>query len=424
MKDILLFLAFLPLIPLMLRAPFWGIIVWQFFAFVYPQSFAYGFARSIPFSTIIFLCTAVGWIFTKDRQTPFTPLSVAMLFFYGWFMVSSMNAIFPDQAIVEIERFSKIIIVMFLTISLTNTKKKLFILIACTAVFAGLLGAKGGVFSLLTGGSYRVLGPPNSFIAQNNEFGMSLAMTIPLLFFFYSQIKVPKYKKLMGVFTFLVVVAAITTYSRGTFVSLVVILVMFLWSLKNKVRNLTILGVIFAIGLSFAPDSLVDRMNSTKSYKTDDSFQGRVNAWYFAVNLAKDYPLMGGGPRVFQRSIFHLYAPDPEDYHNSHSIYFQIIAEMGYVGFLIYFSIVFAVYLRTLRLSKHYNRGEEKPWEYYAAWAFRYFIVVFLVEGLVVGAPFYDYYYQILAMVSVLTLLTKRENLDKEENKFNKRALN
>jgi hypothetical protein len=39
-----------------------------------------------------------------------------------------------------------------------------------TTLSLALLGAKGGVFTLMTAGSYRVWGPPGSFIEDNNEF--------------------------------------------------------------------------------------------------------------------------------------------------------------------------------------------------------------------------------------------------------------
>ena len=49
------------------------------------------------------------------------------------------------------------------------------------ALSIGFYGVKGGIFTIVTGGVYRVQGPPGTFIAGNNEIGLAIAMTIPLL---------------------------------------------------------------------------------------------------------------------------------------------------------------------------------------------------------------------------------------------------
>ena len=53
----------------------------------------------------------------------------------------------------------------------------------------GALGAKGGAFTILSGGSYRVYGPGGSFIGDNNHFALAMVMTIPLMRFLQMQLK-------------------------------------------------------------------------------------------------------------------------------------------------------------------------------------------------------------------------------------------
>ena len=48
-------------------------------------------------------------------------------------------------------------------------------------VSLGLYGVKGGIFTLATGGGYHVMGPATTFIGGNNEIGLALIMTIPLM---------------------------------------------------------------------------------------------------------------------------------------------------------------------------------------------------------------------------------------------------
>jgi len=71
------------------------------------------------------------------------------------------------------------------------------------------------------------------------------------------------------------------------------------------------------------PDAWMQRMGTIKTYEQDGSAMGRINAWHFAFNLALDRPIVGGGFETFQPDLFLKYAPEPENYHDSHSIYFE-----------------------------------------------------------------------------------------------------
>ncbi len=57
----------------------------------------------------------------------------------------------------------------------------------CCVASLGFYGVKGGIFTIATGGAYRVWGPPESFIEGNNELALALIMTIPLMRFLQLQ---------------------------------------------------------------------------------------------------------------------------------------------------------------------------------------------------------------------------------------------
>lgn len=54
-------------------------------------------------------------------------------------------------------------------------------LITIIAVSFGFIGFKGGVFALAHGFSYMVQGPDDTFYGGNNEIGLALNMTLPLI---------------------------------------------------------------------------------------------------------------------------------------------------------------------------------------------------------------------------------------------------
>ena len=84
--------------------------------------------------------------------------------------------------------------------------------------------------------------------------------------------------------------------------------------------------------IMFMPDVWETRMSTIETYEEDGSAMGRINAWTMAYNLANARPIVGGGFEIYTRRMFQQYAPDPEDVHSAHSIYFQMLGEHGYVG--------------------------------------------------------------------------------------------
>src|SRR5258708_38674129 len=96
------------------------------------------------------------------------------------------------------------------------------------------------------------------------------------------------------------------------------------------------------------PQQWKDRMSTIQTTDEEDldtSAKGRLNSWMFAWNLAKDRPITGGGFHVFISPAFLQYAPDPTDLHDSHSIYFEMLGEHGFVGLAIFLSLGFCTWL-------------------------------------------------------------------------------
>ena len=87
----------------------------------------------------------------------------------------------------------KIQLITILTISVISNKFRINWLIGVIAFSIGFYGIKGGVFSILHGGQFKIWGPDGSFIADNNHLALALLMVLPL--FYYLQ-SIAKYKVL------------------------------------------------------------------------------------------------------------------------------------------------------------------------------------------------------------------------------------
>jgi len=94
------------------------------------------------------------------------------------------------DAAYEMSHISKILLMTFVMIVLITTRERLRGVVLVTAGSFGLLAIKSTLFGLRTQGESRVWGPPDSFLSDNNAFGLALNMSLPLLFFLAREEKI------------------------------------------------------------------------------------------------------------------------------------------------------------------------------------------------------------------------------------------
>src|SRR3546814_398526 len=118
------------------------------------------------------------------------------------------------------------------------------------------------------------------------------------------------------------------------------------------------LGVGFlAVGAFFVPQTWIDRMKTIETYQEDSSALSRLEVWRFGIKIANERPLVGGGFRVsYDDAIYLKYVPDARKGRgrNYHSVYFEVLGELGYVGLAIYLALLYAVWRtgsRTIALA-------------------------------------------------------------------------
>jgi probable O-glycosylation ligase (exosortase A-associated) len=267
---------------------------------------------------------------------------------------------------------------------------------------------KGGIFTIISGGQYRVWGPATTFIEGNNEVALALIMVIPLMHYLQMISRNKWTKHGLTIAMLLCALASIGSYSRG---ALLAIAAMggFLW-LKSK-RKIT-LGILMVMAVPvlvmFMPEKWSDRMDTIATYEQDASATGRINAWKMAFNLANDRPLIGGGFEIYDFQTFSRYAPEPTRIHAAHSIYFQALGEHGYVGLGLYLLLGFLTWRTGTWVIRNTNQLEEYKWASDLARMIQVSIIGFAVGGAFLSLLYFDVpYYLMVAMVVTRVLITR-----------------
>ncbi len=403
MRSFLLLLFVFSLLPIILVRPHIGLLAWSWLGYMNPHRLTWGLAYSFPFVQVVAITTLIAMLFSGEpKRMLWTPLTVVWLSFVTWMCLSTLFAVYPEAAWENWWLVMKIQLMILATLLLMQSKERLHTLIWVIVLSIGYFGIKGGVFTVLTGGKYTVWGPAQSFIAGNNEMALALLITLPLMRYLQLHTANKWIRRGLGVGMVLVGLSIAGSYSRGAFVGSAAMLIM-LWL---KTRRKLLIGIpLVAIALvtfSFMPQQWHDRMATIQNYEQDRSAMGRLNTWQFAYHLALDRPLTGAGFQAFSAELFARYAPDPDDVHDAHSIYFEVLAEQGFVGLALFLMMGFLTFRtgsKVLRLCKH---DPNLRWASDLAAMLQVSIIGYAAGGAFLGLAYFDLPYHFMALM-VLT---------------------
>jgi len=105
--------------------------------------------------------------------------------FIIWICASTYFALVPDRAFIQFVKIIKIQLIILFTMLLIDDRQKLNQLVWTIVLSISFFSVKGGIFTITTGGSFTVFGPPDSFIAENNALGLASLMVLPLMLYLY-----------------------------------------------------------------------------------------------------------------------------------------------------------------------------------------------------------------------------------------------
>jgi probable O-glycosylation ligase (exosortase A-associated) len=399
MRDLFVTGVIFGLIPFIFKRPWVGILLWSWLGYMNPHRLAWGFAYDFPFSMIVGLVTIVAFMASKEKKDmPWTRETTVLLIFVGWMLFTTFFALYPDAAWLQWNKVWKIQLMVFLTALIIKERQQLHWLIWVIALSLGFYGVKGGIFTIVNGGAYRVQGPAGTFIGGNNEMALAMVMAIPLIRYLHLQETRHWIKAGLAGAMVLTGVASIGSQSRGALVAMAA-MGLFLWlKSRNKIVTGFYMVIAVAIMASVMPQEWYDRMNTIKTYQQDESAQGRINAWYTAVNVAKNR-ITGGGFETFRPPTFRQYAPDPGNVHDVHSIYFEQIGEQGFIGFSLFMLLGLMAWIRARQVINRYKKDPDKKWASDLAAMIQVSLIGYAAGGAFLGMSYWDLPYHLMIIL-------------------------
>lgn len=416
MRDLALTGVLVALLALAVARPFVGVLVWSWISFMNPHQEAWGFAQTMPWAMMTFLVTVFGCIVAREPKRPaVNAVTVLIAVFAACITITSLVAIGPpEQVWKEWDRTIKVLAGLLLTASLLTERRRIDALVWLMVIAIGFYGVKGGIFTVVTGGGFIVVGPPNTMISDRNHLAVALLVTLPLMNYLRLQARHVIVRQGLAFAMGATLLAAIGSQSRGALIALAATAGMFWLRSRGKIVSGVLITVGVAGAIAFMPDSWVERMNTIQNYEQDASAMGRVTIWLAALSLALARPFVGGGFRaIYNQSIVDQVAPGTEA-RATHSIWLEVLADHGFPTFLVWLAILAAGIWYTIRICRVAKDRPDLRWAVDLARMSQVAAVAYMTGGSFLSLSYWDFSWTlmvVLAATHTLVMAAQRERV-------------
>jgi probable O-glycosylation ligase (exosortase A-associated) len=419
--------AMMIIVPLALRNAFAAYLVWGWTAVIVVPYYMYGFMGDLRYNFFFALVTLGLLVLGKVQDKGTFTLNRTSALIIVFVLHGSMCALLAPEGVlnnvsiyIDLLKSITFCLVMFF---LVNSRLRLHAMLVVIALGLGFHGFVEGMKTLVTAGGHKVTGLPGSKMTDNNHLGVAIVMALPILLYLfqYSKLRIVRYGFLGALLA--TALAVVGSNSRGAFLAMAAFGAVLVVTSRRKVLASVLVSFGAALVLAFSPASWFERIETIGSAGEDQSFMGRVEAWNVSTAVALKNPIFGTGFHGGQSyPVWHSIRPTDgllsalappvlrESPRAAHSIYFEVLADLGFVGFFLFLALLFNAF-RTAwevrRLAK--ARGASMLWARDMAEALGLSCMVYAVGGAGVSLAYFEMFYVVIVLLEVLRQCVLKE---------------
>ena len=370
------------------QGPFYALLFYLWIAYFRPEQWLwFDFYSQLNLSFLVGIAVLLSTLIAPGEKLRFGFGSVLMIVFLVQSTLSTLFSPHSDYAFPYYEDFLKCIIISLVIASLVTEERRLrlvFLVIVCSV---GLEGVKQGWAQLLLNPGAKNANPWEAF---GDENGVAVGMLmVSSMMVALARAAPSKWERVLMRFALVgVVYRAISTYSRGGFLSLGGFTLHYILRSKRKLVGVVAIAFVVGIIVPVLPDDFWARMNTInqaqqnleETAEADLSIAGRLHFWAVAWEMAKARPLLGVGHNAYNASYREYdfsFGKFPGD-RSVHSIWLGVLSELGFPGLIVFVTLILYAFWtnrRVQRLAKkhpeltnlgHYGRGIEGALVVYA----------------------------------------------------------
>jgi hypothetical protein len=365
------------------------------FFFNPPDRWWAGMVPGLSYSFLsVVLMLVLGALNLNKGPNPFkSGVFILIYLYFSLFLLANLYAVFPDLHFKVVKEYLTLIVVITLAYKLCTSEKILDYYIFAYVFGAWYIGFLTFQIGRNSGDRVEGIGTPES--TDGNFTAASLAPSLVFAFYYFWMSKDWKVRIFIAVLGVFILNALVLINSRGAFLGLVVgfsyfFAYMYFSKVGNTGQKMAVIGFVI-LGLSglvyVADKSFIERITGVSQVEMrEDQTSGatRVFYWIAAWDMAKDYPFGKGVQSFFYYSPVYI----PEDVkvastntgtrnRSVHSSWFEILTEVGYLGWLIYGVLIYHSFRAMRRCRQVLCDGGDRV-RYFKVVAIQGAIIVFL----------------------------------------------
>lgn len=348
---------------IIIQNPFWGIMGYLTLYYAWLAE-RFTILAQIRSEFLVAALTGFAWVMRLSQQPRLFlehPVSRGVIALVAAMCLSVPMSIWKSDSVYYILDFLKTIAVFILVAHLVDTFPKLrgFLWIYCMLVF---YQAAHSFYIYLTGqlsfdaqGMERLRGLGTS-ASHPNALAANVALSIPIL----TGLVASEQKRILKLFVLgVIALDALVILRTGSRTGILAMgLIFFVIWLRSPHKMILLMLAIMASPFFwiYLPDEFKERVFSIGSAITgegrDASAQARITVWMHGLEMFLQRPLFGYGINQYVFYSIEHYGITLR----SHSVFIQILAEMGIVGFAAFSYFIFVIFRS---LSRVYQRAVE-----------------------------------------------------------------
>lgn len=289
------------------------------------------------------------------------PLLTAMYVFLGVLVASFFTSIWPGRTAETVIGFGRTMAYCLLIINVIPTSRRLTLLMRFFMLLHAYVAASTirGYYSgqiMFAQGIERAVGL-TSFGGDPNNLAATLVAVLPFMILGIRIEKRWQWRAAWAGSIVMCVWTVVLTGSRSGFLGLMCLSVLVWLMSAHKVRNVLAALLLAVCVWSIMPQQYRTRYLTIQSKQLDASSLGRIEAWNAGWRMYVEHPILGVGAGAF--GLGHAQHTDTDNIHHrnwlqAHSLYFQLIAELGTLGILCFGFFILTVLRWCGRLMRRF----------------------------------------------------------------------
>ena len=284
--------------------------------------------------------------------------------FWSWCAIGVMSSSWPGVVKDELLVLGKLWLIVLALVNVLRGRRRVRAYMLFFVFIFAIYPVRGALFNYFLAG-YGTFGRAIWNYVYSNPNDLAALTLLQLSIASAILVREPKGIYRLGALAALVVLPflILLTQSRGVFIGLVAFGFVALAAHRKSARFIGLIAVVLLVSTMFLPSSAWNRLKSVahigntaelSQIQDQGSAEQRFEIWKTAFRIIKDRPITGVGWGAYPQANA-AYSPILGA-RDTHSTYFNVLAETGIPGFLLFIAMIVATVLHAERIRRRIRR--------------------------------------------------------------------